>query len=393
MGQLVFQATAGGQTALIGPNPSSNFSLNVPAVNGTLVTTGDTGTVTNTMLASNVYTAPGTIGSGTPNTGAFTSLSASSVTDSGLTAGRVNYNGTGGLLVDSSNLTFDGSTLTTLNSAYTGTLTGGTGIVNLGSGQFYKDASGNVGIGTTAGTTTVSSGLAINNATAANYPGLEIQTAGVTRMYFNANNAASYISSVGTNPLAIYTNGAERMRIDSSGNLLVGTTTSGTSKVQVSQTATGSVAGYYQNTGSSMVSVLDADSGTTNGTYTRYITSGLVRGSVSYNGTLTVYSTTSDQRLKENIVDCGSGLAKLANVKIHAFDWKESKQHTDFGVIAQELYEISPECVVKGDDEKEIEQTWSVDTSGLVPAMIKAIQELNAKLEAQALEIATLKAK
>jgi hypothetical protein len=52
---------------------------------------------------------------------------------------------------------------------------------------------------------------------------LEIQTAGVTRMYFNANNAASYITSVGTNPLAIYTNSAERMRIDSSGNVGIGT--------------------------------------------------------------------------------------------------------------------------------------------------------------------------
>ena len=78
MGQLVFQATAGGQVALVGPNPSASFSLNVPAVSGTLVTTGDTGTVTNTMLASNAYTAPGAIGSVTPSTGAFTTLSASS---------------------------------------------------------------------------------------------------------------------------------------------------------------------------------------------------------------------------------------------------------------------------------------------------------------------------
>ena len=38
MGQLVFQATAGGQVALVGPNPSSNFSINVPAVNSTLAT-------------------------------------------------------------------------------------------------------------------------------------------------------------------------------------------------------------------------------------------------------------------------------------------------------------------------------------------------------------------
>ena len=85
---------------------------------------------------------------------------------------------------------------------------------------------GNVAVGAGAGVTTVTSGLAINNATAANYPGLEIQTAGTTRMYLNANNAESYIASVGTNPLIAYTNGAERMRVDSSGNVGIGKTPS-----------------------------------------------------------------------------------------------------------------------------------------------------------------------
>lgn len=52
MGQLVFQAALGGQVNLVGPNTASTFNLNVPAVAGTVVTTGDTGTVTTTMLAS-----------------------------------------------------------------------------------------------------------------------------------------------------------------------------------------------------------------------------------------------------------------------------------------------------------------------------------------------------
>ena len=156
MGQLVFQATAGGQVALVGPNPTSNFSLNVPAVNGNLVTTGDTGTVTNTMLASSAYTAPGTIGSGTPNTGAFTSLSATSVTDSGLTAGRVNYNGTGGLLVDSANMTFNGTSLTLANDASISGLTvgkgGGSVSTNtaLGNGAINTNSS-NIGLTTAIG--------------------------------------------------------------------------------------------------------------------------------------------------------------------------------------------------------------------------------------------------
>jgi hypothetical protein len=69
----------------------------------------------------------------------------------GIAAGsntQVQYNSSGSL-AGSANMVFDGSTLTTLNSAYTGTLTGGTGVIAIGTNQIYKDASGNVGIGGT----------------------------------------------------------------------------------------------------------------------------------------------------------------------------------------------------------------------------------------------------
>lgn len=54
MGQLVFQATLGGQTNLVGANTASTYNINVPAVNGNLVTTGDTATVTSTMISGPV---------------------------------------------------------------------------------------------------------------------------------------------------------------------------------------------------------------------------------------------------------------------------------------------------------------------------------------------------
>jgi len=97
------------------------------------------------------------------------------------------------------------------------------GFATNGTQALYINASQNVGIGGSTGTTTVANGLAVNNATAANYPGYEIQTAGVTRMYFNANNAAAYIATVGSIPLISYVNGAEAMRIDTSGNVGIGT--------------------------------------------------------------------------------------------------------------------------------------------------------------------------
>jgi len=59
MGQLVFQAALGGQVNLVGPNTASTFNIAVPAVTGNMVTTGDTATVTNTMISGPISTANG----------------------------------------------------------------------------------------------------------------------------------------------------------------------------------------------------------------------------------------------------------------------------------------------------------------------------------------------
>jgi hypothetical protein len=60
MSNLVFQATAGGSVTLTGANTASSFTITVPATTGNMVTTGDVGTVTSTMLASGAgMTYPG----------------------------------------------------------------------------------------------------------------------------------------------------------------------------------------------------------------------------------------------------------------------------------------------------------------------------------------------
>jgi hypothetical protein len=215
----------------------------------------------------------------------------SSITNTGLTSGRVVYSTTGGLETDSANLTFDGTTLTaagfagplngtvgatTANTgsftslAYSTTLTGGTGIVNLGSGQFYKDASGNVGIGNTSpaaklhvGTLNGSGSLngytkMVVEATDYSVVTLKCPAANTNQIIFTDTTTTSlgginYYNSTNATPnaMAFLTAGAERMRIDSSGNVGIGTN-SPSQKLQVNGNArlgTGAYLGFPDSGG------------------------------------------------------------------------------------------------------------------------------------------------
>jgi trimeric autotransporter adhesin len=136
---------------------------------------------------------------------------------------QVQFNSSGNL-AGSANMVFDGSTLTTLNSAYTGTLTGGNGVVNLGSGQFYKDAAGNIGMGSTSPTALFGTTLQIGNSSFSSTLSLIGTGAGTTGDVYLAATAdtASLVARAST-PLVFGTNNIERVRIDASGNVGIGT--------------------------------------------------------------------------------------------------------------------------------------------------------------------------
>jgi hypothetical protein len=115
------------------------------------------------------------------------------------------------------------------NLAYSGTLTGGTGIVNLGSGQVYKDASGNLGIGTASpNSASVNKAITISGTSNAI---LELNGGATRAGYLFASTAtgATILSAVpAASILQFNTVDTERMRIDSSGNVGIGTSSGNT---------------------------------------------------------------------------------------------------------------------------------------------------------------------
>jgi hypothetical protein len=85
----------------------------------------------------------------------------------------------------------------------------------------------------------------------------------------------------------------------------------------------------------------------------------------------------SDERLKENIVDTSKGLATINAIKVRDYN-KKGLQTTVTGFIAQELKEVVPNAVHVPSDPSKM---MSVATSELIPILIKAVQELDAKIK------------
>lgn len=168
-------------------------------------------------------------------------------------------------------------------------------------------------------------------------------------------------SSFATNYLTFGTNNSERARIDSSGNLLVGTTTASGAGISLYPSA------FYAS----------VKTGTSAATHIQFSNGNGVVGSIVTNGTTTSYNTSSDERLKENIQDT-THTVDINNICVREFDWKVDGEHQRFGFIAQELEIVYPEAVHSPEDPEEMK---SVDYSKLVPLLVKEIQKLKARIE------------
>jgi hypothetical protein len=173
----------------------------------------------------------------------------------------------------------------------------------------------------------------------------------------------------------------QAMTLDNSGQLLVGLTSAyNTSCFQGYQTSAGNWVLAAKST---------ASAGNTY--FITFVTSeGTQRGYIYYNGSSTVYSTSSDKRLKKNIVDAPSAVSDVLAIKIRSFDWKETDNHQKYGVVAQELQSIAPEAI---STPPEKDGMLGVDYSKLVPMMIKSIQEQQTIIQSLTERITALEGK
>ena len=186
-------------------------------------------------------------------------------------------------------------------------------------------------------------------------------TATTAHMLFATNNGSSV---------------TEHMRIESNGNVIIGSSTFGADN-SVSLASGGTT------------TIAKASSGGT--THLIIKNGGSTVGSITSNTTTTFYNTSSDYRLKENVVEMTDATTRLKQLQPKRFNFIADASTTVDGFLAHEVSSIVPEAIFGDKDAKEKyidddgkEKTrpvyQGIDQSKLVPLLVKTIQELEARI-------------
>lgn len=328
------------------------------------------------------------------------------------------FNGKQAALVSGTNIKTVGG-VSLLGAGDVGTIGiayGGTGQTSFTAGQihygsfststnlFYDSANVRLGVGTSSPSKTLDVNGAANINGGLTIAGNLIVPSGVTMystsgdVYFRAGTSGNlYLGAGGSNSLAT---------IFASGGVSIGNTTdpgaawlSVTNGIRINTTGVVYGAGEYLsiNAATSQFGVGIVSNTTTgaslaiwnkNTVQPYFLTfaqgvSGLPCGSISFNGALTVYATTSDQRLKTDI-GVATDTSVIDNTIIHDFTWANGV--VDKGVFAQEAYKVKPTAVQVGNDNLskngELLKPWGVDYSAYVPDLIVKCQQQDKVIEA-----------
>ena len=253
------------------------------------------------------------------------------------------------------------------------------------------DTSQNVGVGTSspfADTGYVS--LDIRGSSTGSQINLGTTATRVGQITCDTTNGLTFNTATST-PLRFFTNGNERARIDTSGNLLVGATSNSPS------TATGTyiyggatTAGYLLNNGTTGAGISLALF------YSSYSTANETKFEVTSEGNVksrtNSYAGFSDARLKQGITPANTQWDDIKNIEVVKFQMK-SEQFSDaknpwmLGVIAQQVEQVSPGLV----DEDAKDGMKTVKYSILYMKAVKALQEAMTRIEQLEADVAALK--
>jgi hypothetical protein len=173
----------------------------------------------------------------------------------------------------------------------------------------------------------------------------------------------------------------ERMRIASDGDIWMNSSNGSSGTQGIVANSTGLLTVCTTNTAAQIINV---NSGSSTRTLITFRTDGTDRGSITSNGTTTAYNTTSDYRLKENVVPLTGAADRLNQLQVRRFNFIADPDTTVDGFLAHEAQAIVPECVTGAKDEVDADGNpvyQGIDQSKLVPLLTAALQEAIGEIE------------
>jgi len=199
-------------------------------------------------------------------------------------------------------------------------------------------------------------------------------------MLMYSSSSGGVLGTATNHNLSFITNNSGKMVLDTSGNLLVGKTSTGT----INSGAMDFTAGVGTYLG-----VLNINHSTTNVSGSGFINFArdtAYIGSITQNGTTGVsYNTSSDHRLKENVVELTGATARLKQLEPKRFNFIADADTTVDGFLAHEVQSVVPEAITGTHNEVDADGNpvyQGIDQSKLVPLLVATIKELEARITA-----------